>query len=67
MDRWYLSRPRWERILMLFLGVWAFIVPLLYLGDYDERGHVAIIMGPGLALAVYFFCRFAALAFRRTS
>jgi F0F1-type ATP synthase assembly protein I len=65
VDRWFLSRPRWERILMLVLSVWAIFALIMYATDYEPKWGIAFVVGPGFSVFVYFFARFAALAFRR--
>lgn len=67
MDHWFLNRPRWERVLLLLLAAWCAFVAVNESGAYEPKWQSAFIAGPVVAFFVYFFARFASLAFRKGS
>lgn len=67
-DRWFLSRPRWERLLTLICFVWASVMLFLSLvqGTPGEQAYLqAALVGPGWALFVYGVARMVALLGRK--
>lgn len=65
LDSWFVRRPLWEKLLIIVCFGWSAVI--FFLGAMDPFYGVgaAILVGPGLALVVYFAVRMLALLFVR--
>lgn len=69
LDIWFISRPRWERVLIVLCIVWSAVIFFGFAVDADEfnRGYEqGLLVGPGWAIPFYFVARFASLLGKKT-
>jgi predicted membrane protein len=65
LDRWFVSRARWERGLLLACFIWSVVIFFLFVIDSPANYKSAILVGPGWAIALYFVVRMISLMFHK--